>query len=74
MLTSHEQHRQVKRCQQLGIGSYVSKPFKTSDLLDAIGAVDGDDVALSVVDSNSSCLIRRPGGVDSKFVVMPMRL
>jgi DNA polymerase III sliding clamp (beta) subunit (PCNA family) len=29
---------------------------------------------LSVVDSNSSCLIRQPGSGDCKFVVMPMRL
>ena len=43
-------------------------------LLDAISAVDGDEVTLSVVDSNSSCLVREPGNNDSKFVVMPMRL
>ncbi len=55
-------------------GDDIEIGFNVNYLLDAIGAVDGDDVALSVVDSNSSCLIRRPGGVDSKFVVMPMRL
>ena len=43
-------------------------------LLDAIGAVDGDEVTVSMVDSNSSCLIRAPGQDDCKFVVMPMRL
>jgi len=31
-------------------------------------------VTLSVVDANSSCLIREPGNDDRKFVVMPMRL
>ena len=44
------------------------------DTLDALGAVESDEVALSVVDSNSSCLIRQPGSDDCKFVVMPMRL
>jgi DNA polymerase-3 subunit beta len=43
-------------------------------LLDALGAVEGDDVTLSVQDSNSSCLIRQPGNDDCTFVVMPMRL
>ena len=42
--------------------------------LDALGAVEGDDVTLSVQDSNSSGLIRQPGNDDCTFVVMPMRL
>jgi DNA polymerase-3 subunit beta len=48
--------------------------FNVNYLLDAIGAVDSDEVTVSVVDSNSSCLIRAPGQDDCKFVVMPMRL
>ena len=48
--------------------------FNVNYLLDAIGAVDGDEVTVSMVDSNSSCLIRAPGQDDCKFVVMPMRL
>ena len=43
-------------------------------LLDAIGAIDGEEVTVSVQDSNSSCLIREPGNGEGKFVVMPMRL
>ena len=43
-------------------------------LLDALGGVDGDEVSISVQDGNSSCLIRKPGSDESKFVVMPMRL
>ena len=39
-----------------------------------LSAVEGDDVTLSVQDSNSSCLIRQPGNDDCTFVVMPMRL
>ena len=55
-------------------GDDIEIGFNVNYLLDAIGAVDSEEVALSVVDSNSSCLIRQPGGEDCKFVVMPMRL
>ena len=55
-------------------GDDIEIGFNVNYLLDAIGAVDGEEVALSVVDSNSSCLIREPEKDDCKFVVMPMRL
>ena len=55
-------------------GDDIEIGFNVNYLLDAISAVDGDDVTLSVVDSNSSCLVREPGNDDAKFVVMPMRL
>ncbi len=55
-------------------GEDIEIGFNVNYLLDAIGAVDGDDVTLSVQDSNSSCLIRQPGNSDCTFVVMPMRL
>ena len=55
-------------------GDDIEIGFNVNYLLDAIGAVDGNEVTLSVVDSNSSCLVREPGNDGSKFVVMPMRL
>ena len=55
-------------------GDDIEIGFNVNYLLDAIGAVEGDQVTLSVVDSNSSCLVREPGNPDRKFVVMPMRL
>lgn len=55
-------------------GEDIEIGFNVNYLLDALGAVDGDDVTLSVLDGNSSCLIRKPGHEDCKFVVMPMRL
>jgi DNA polymerase-3 subunit beta len=55
-------------------GEDIEIGFNVNYLLDALGAVESDEVALSVVDSNSSCLIREPGNDDCKFVVMPMRL
>ena len=55
-------------------GEDIEIGFNVNYLLDALGAVEGDEVRLSVQDSNSSCLIRQPGNDDCSFVVMPMRL
>jgi DNA polymerase-3 subunit beta len=55
-------------------GEDIEIGFNVNYLLDALGAVEGEQVTLSVLDSNSSCLIRQPGRDDGKFVVMPMRL
>jgi DNA polymerase-3 subunit beta len=55
-------------------GDDIEIGFNVNYLLDAMGAVEGDEVTLSVVDSNSSCLVREPGNDGNKFVVMPMRL
>ena len=48
--------------------------FNVNYLLDALGAVDSDEVELALSDPNASCLIKAPGEQDSRFVVMPMRL
>jgi len=55
-------------------GEDIEIGFNVNYLLDALNAVEGEQVTLSVLDSNSSCLIRQPGRNDGKFVVMPMRL
>jgi len=55
-------------------GEDIEIGFNVNYLLDALGAIEGEEVTLSVLDSNSSCLIRQPGNDDGKFVVMPMRL
>jgi len=55
-------------------GEDIEIGFNVNYLLDALGAVESDEVTLSVQDSNSSCLIRQPGNEDCTFVVMPMRL
>ena len=55
-------------------GEDIEIGFNVNYLLDALGAVEADQVTLSVLDGNSSCLIRQPGRDDAKFVVMPMRL
>jgi len=48
--------------------------FNVNYLLDALGAIDTEEVSMAFVDANSSCLLREPGNDDCKYVVMPMRL
>jgi DNA polymerase-3 subunit beta len=55
-------------------GEELEIGFNVNYLLDALSAVDAEDVELGFVDANSSCVINGPGVEDSKFVVMPMRL
>ena len=55
-------------------GDDIEIGFNVNYLLDALGAIESEEVTLSVVDGNSSCLLREPGKDDSKYVVMPMRL
>ena len=55
-------------------GPVMEIGFNVNYLLDALGAVDEDQVHLGVGDANSSCLITGPATESTKFVVMPMRL
>jgi DNA polymerase-3 subunit beta len=55
-------------------GEDIEIGFNVNYLLDALGGIESDEVAFSLVDSNSSCLLREPGNEDCKYVVMPMRL
>jgi DNA polymerase-3 subunit beta len=55
-------------------GDDIEIGFNVSYLQDALGAIESEQVTLSVVDGNSSCLMREPGNDDCKYVVMPMRL
>ncbi len=55
-------------------GEEIEIGFNVNYLLDALGAIESDEVSLALVDGNSSCLLREPGKEDCKYVVMPMRL
>ena len=48
--------------------------FNVSYLLDVLGAIETDQVKITVSDANSSALLEEPEGGDSLYVVMPMRL
>jgi len=57
---------------------YAAEPleigFNVTYLLDALGALPGDDVRILLSDANSSCLIEDGAAGHCKYVVMPMRL
>ena len=55
-------------------GDEIEIGFNVNYLLDALGAIEAEQVNLAVVDGNSSCLLRDPGDDSCKYVVMPMRL
>jgi DNA polymerase III subunit beta len=55
-------------------GADLEVGFNVNYLLDALAAIDGQEVELGLTDSNSSCLIRSPGTSTARYVVMPMRL
>ena len=55
-------------------GEEIEIGFNVNYLLDALGAIEAEEVNLAVVDGNSSCLLRDPGDDSCKYVVMPMRL
>ena len=55
-------------------GDEMEIGFNVSYLLDALGAIETDQVELALTDANSSCLIRAPGLTQARYVVMPMRL
>ena len=55
-------------------GKDLEVGFNVNYLLDALAAIDGQEVELGLTDSNSSCLIRSPGNASARYVVMPMRL
>jgi DNA polymerase-3 subunit beta len=55
-------------------GDDLEVGFNVNYLLDALAAIDGQEVELGLTDSNSSCLIRSPGNASARYVVMPMRL
>jgi DNA polymerase-3 subunit beta len=48
--------------------------FNVNYLLDALAAIEGNEVTIGLTDGNSSCLITADSDATSRFVVMPMRL
>lgn len=55
-------------------GDEIEIGFNVNYLLDALAAIESEEVTLALVDGNSSCLLTEPGKDDCKYVVMPMRL
>jgi DNA polymerase-3 subunit beta len=55
-------------------GEELEIGFNVNYLLDALAAIEADEVHIGLTDSNSSCLIRGAADTATSFVVMPMRL
>ncbi len=55
-------------------GEAMEIGFNVTYLLDALGALSGELVKLSITDSNSSCLLQEAEEETCKYVIMPMRL
>jgi len=55
-------------------GAEMTIGFNVGYLLDVLGVLDGDQVQMAVIDSNSSSLVTQKGSTDCRYVVMPMRL
>ena len=76
VLQSHnpEQEEAEEELEVAYQGEEVEIGFNVNYLLDALAAVDGNEVALGLTDANNSCLLTSPGVLTTKYVVMPMRL
>lgn len=55
-------------------GDELEIGFNVSYLVDALNAIKQNEVQLTLIDANSSCLICGVGDQTSRYVVMPMRL
>jgi len=55
-------------------GEEMEIGFNVNYLLDALAAVDDENVEVGLLDPSSSCVLRAPGDDGSLYVVMPMRL
>ena len=55
-------------------GNELEVGFNATYLLDALAAVDKEEVKVWLSDPNSSCLIQGLDDEESKYVIMPMRL
>lgn len=69
-----EQEEAEEEIEVLYSGADLEVGFNVNYLLDALAAIEGQEVELGLTDSNSSCLIRSPGNASARYVVMPMRL
>ncbi|MBJ88992.1 MAG: DNA polymerase III subunit beta [Woeseia sp.] len=76
MLQAHnpEQEEAEEQVEVDYTGDDIEIGFNVNYLLDALAAIESEQINFCVVDSNSSCLLREPGKDDCKYVVMPMRL
>ncbi|MGA9333585.1 MAG: DNA polymerase III subunit beta [Rudaea sp.] len=69
-----EQEEAVEELEARTSVSELSVGFNVNYLLDALNALQGEQILLCLRDGNSSCLLRAPENEDSRHVIMPLRL
>ncbi|MFZ1390710.1 MAG: DNA polymerase III subunit beta, partial [Dokdonella sp.] len=69
-----EQEEAVEELEVQTSVSDLSVGFNVNYLMDALAALSGDEIVLSLRDAQSSCLLRRLDSEDTRHVVMPLRL
>jgi DNA polymerase-3 subunit beta len=69
-----EQEEAVEEVEVTSSVSGLSIGFNVNYLLDALGALRGEETRLNLRDANSSCLIRDADNDRARHVVMPLRL
>jgi len=69
-----EQEEAVEEVEVTSSVSGLSIGFNVNYLLDALGALRGEETRLNLRDANSSCLIRDADNERARHVVMPLRL
>jgi DNA polymerase-3 subunit beta len=69
-----EQEEAVEELEAKTGANELSVGFNVNYLLDALNALQGEEVVLCLRDANSSCLLKMPGSERSRHVIMPLRL
>lgn len=69
-----EQEEAVEELEVQTSVSDLSVGFNVNYLMDALAALSGDEIILSLRDAQSSCLLRKLDSDDTRHVVMPLRL
>ncbi|MEO7936410.1 MAG: DNA polymerase III subunit beta [Dokdonella sp.] len=69
-----EQEEAVEELEVQTPVSDLSVGFNVNYLMDALAALSGDEIVLSLRDAQSSCLLRKVDSEDTRHVVMPLRL
>lgn len=55
-------------------GEELEIGFNANYIMDAVSALESDEIELGLSDANSSCTLHSPGETSQQYVVMPMRL
>ena len=69
-----EQEEAVEELEVQTTVSDLSVGFNVNYLMDALAALSGDEIVLSLRDAQSSCLLRKVDSDETRHVVMPLRL